>query len=264
MTAAEPLRLVVLGDSTAFTNEAGPQLPWDPTLYPTLLAEQLGSAIGRPVHPVVIARPGMTVREMHRTVTKDRHVQFEVLFGADAVVVGVGSFDHAPGGVPPSLEAVVPFLRPAGLRRRTRAALGALYPVLVRASRGRLRRTPPGEFERLYDGLLVQVRGLTRGAAGVVLGPTSHRSAYYGGRHPRHAEAQAQQFAIAERHGYPCVASWPHVEAHLDDLNPDGIHWPRATHVDVAAALTPVLADQLLGRRATPGVPWAEEAADSG
>lgn len=256
MGADGPLRLVVLGDSTSFTDHRGPQLPDEPTLYPQVAARRLAERLGREVDVQVLARPGQTARDAHRLVTKDRHAQFEVLAHADAVVVAVSSFDHAPGGVPPAIEAVVPYLRPAWLRRRVRLGLRRLYPRIVRATGGRLRRTPPGEFRRLYDGLLLQVRGLTQGAAGVVLGPTSHRSAYYGGDlHPRFDEAQADQFAIAAAHGFPTLAVWPHVEPHLGALNPDGIHWPAEVHATVGAAVADLLAPQLTGDAPRPPRP---------
>lgn len=252
---SEPLRLVVLGDSTSFTDHRGPQLPGEPTLYPNVLARELEAALDRPVAVTVVARAGMTAREAVKTVTKDRHVQFDVLLGADAVVVGVGSFDHAPGGIPPVVDAVVPHLRPASLRRRVRVALHTAYPWTVRATRHRRRRTSPVEFERLYDLLLLQVRGLARGAAMVALGPTSHRAAYYAWRHPGHAAAEAHQAGIAARHGVPSVACWPVVEPHTDDLNPDGIHWPPPAHAAVGTALATVLADQLTGRAPRPPEP---------
>jgi diglucosylglycerate octanoyltransferase len=178
-----------------------------------------------------------------------------VLAGADAVILGIGGFDHAPGGIPPSVEAVVPYLRPDGLRRRVRKALGAAYPWAVRATRFRLHRTPPAEFDRLFDLVLTQVRGLTRGAPGVVLGPTSHRSPYYGGRDPRFRTAEARQLAIAVRHGFPTASVWDRVEPHLDRLNVDGIHWPADVHAavgrDAAAALIP----QFRGEAPRPGLP---------
>lgn len=246
------LRLVVLGDSTAFTDDRGPQLPSSPELYPNVLAARLEELLGRPVDVTVLARAGMTVREAFRTVTKDRHAQFDVLAGADAVVVAIGGIDHAPGGVPAVVDAVVPYLRPPALRRRVRRGLHRSYPWLVRATRWRLRRTSRSEFRRLFDRLLLVVRGLADGAAMVVVGPTSHRSDFYAGRHPLHADAEAEQFAIAARHGIPTVPCWPLVEPAGDRLNPDGIHWPADVHAAVASAVADVLAPQLDGTAPRP------------
>lgn len=242
------LRLVVIGDSTAFTDHRGPQLPSAAHLYPNVLAHRLEQALDRPVDLTVLAQAGATVREAARLVTKDRHAQFDVIAPADAVVVGVGSFDHAPAGVPPSVQAVVPYLRPTALRRALRSQLHRVYPTLVRLRGGRGRRTPRPEFSRLFVQLLRQVQGLTWGrAAGVVLGPTSHRSAYYGHRHPAHACAQREQLALARAHGFAAVACWPHVEPFADALNPDGIHWPAAAHAAVGNALADALLPQLQG-----------------
>jgi diglucosylglycerate octanoyltransferase len=252
---ASLLRLVVIGDSTAFTDDRGPQLPDEPTLYPNVLARTLEQRLDREVDLTVVARPGLAVRETWRMLTKDRHVQFEVLAGADAVVVGIGSFDHAPGGIPPVVDAITPFVRPAGLRRRVRRAVHRAYPWAVRATGWRLRRTPAGEFERLYDQVLLQIRSLARGAAGVVLGPTSHRAPFYAYRHPGHATAEAQQLAIAERHGFARVSCWDHARDHVDRLNVDGIHWPADVHAAVAADLAEALVEQLGGHASRPPTP---------
>lgn len=249
---APPLRLVVLGDSTAFTDDAGPQLPDHPALYPNVLARAVEDVTDRSVVLTVLARPGMTVHEALRTVTKDRHAQFDVLAGADAVVVAIGGIDHAPGGVPAVVDAVVPHLRPPGLRRWVRRRLHAAYPWLVRATRWRLRRTPRSQFRLLFDRLLLVVRGLADGAAMVVAGPTSHRAAFYAGRHPLHAVAEKEQLAIAAAHGIPTVPIWPLVEPHADRLNPDGIHWPAAAHAAVGAAIASVLVPQLTGAAPRP------------
>ncbi len=256
MTGA--LRVLVLGDSLAFTDAQGPQLPDAAHLYPQVMRARLEAALERAVEVVVVAQPGATVREAVRAVTKDRHVQFDLLAHADAVVVAIGSFDHAPAGVPPSVQALVPFLRPTGLRRRVRSSLHDLYPRLVRLRRGRGSRTPPADFARLYGELLDHVRSITWGrAAGTALGPTSHRSAYYGHRHPGHRRAQARQLAQARAHGFSTVATWPLVAPHLDALNADGIHWPEAVHAAVGRAVAAALLPQLTGAAATPGLPDA-------
>jgi diglucosylglycerate octanoyltransferase len=254
---APTLDVVVLGDSTAFTDDRGPQLPDHPDLYPNVLARELGARIGRSVRVTVVARPGADVRETLRTVLKDRHVQFDLIGPADAVVVAVGSLDHAPRGVPPVLDALVPHLRPARARRLVRRALLAANPIVVRATGGRRRRTPPREFARQYGLLLDQVRGLTLGRAPIVaLGPTSHRASHHGGIHPLRAVAEAHQTTLATDRGIPVVATWPLVEPFAHRLNPDGIHWPAPVHDAVGTALADALLAQLdagaAARRAAP------------
>jgi diglucosylglycerate octanoyltransferase len=257
----DALRLVVLGDSTAFTDATGPQLPDHPTLYPNVVARRLEAALGRPVAATVLAQPGQTTRDAVRALTKDRHVQFEVVAPADAVIVGLGSFDHAPLGTPPVLDAIVPYLRPTALRRSVRRVLRALHPHAVRLTGGRRPRTPPREFERLFTLLLTQIRGLTWGrAAGVVLGPTSHRSPYYGHRHPGHARAEARQLGLARAHGFAAVPVWEHVRDRLTQLNPDGIHWPVASHAAVGRAAAAALLEQLTDETPRIGLPGAGRA----
>jgi diglucosylglycerate octanoyltransferase len=251
-----PLRLVVIGDSTSFTDATGPQLPDHPDLYPNVAARELGERLGRPVEVTVVARAGHTVREAARTVTKDRHVQFDVLAKADAIVVGVGSFDHAPGGIPAVVDAVVPYVRPAAIRRRLRRALHTSYPLAVRATLGRRRRTPAAEFERLFVQLLDHARGLTWGrAAGAVVGPISHRADYYAQTHPGFGRAEAQHLQIALEHGFAPVPAWELVEPHAERLNPDGIHWPAPAHHAIGRAVADALFPQLTGDAPTIGLP---------
>ena len=250
-----PLRLVVLGDSLAIVDGVGPQFPQAPHLYPQVAARVVATALDRPVEVAVVARPGVTSRELHHTLTRDVHVMFEVVMGADAVVVGVGSFDHAPFGMPRAVEAVVPHLRPAMLRARVRRSLRWLHPRVVAAGGSRHLRTAATEFERFYGGILTGVRGLTRGAPVVALGPTSHRSRHYGNVHPRHDEAVARQAAIAARHHVPTIAPWPLVAAHLEDLNPDGMHWPSVVHRAVGAEIGEALVARLTGAAPVPPPP---------
>jgi hypothetical protein len=253
-----PLSLVVVGDSTAFTDHLGPQVPGTPHLYPQVAARELSASLRREVVPTVVARPGMTVRDAVRTVTKEQHVQYDVLAHADAVVVGVGSFDHAPAGVPPSVEALAAYLRPTAVRRQVRRGLKASYPWLVRATGGRRTRTPLPEFDRLFTELLDHVRGLTWGrVSGAAVGPTSHRSRYYGPGHPTHAAREAHHLAVAERYGFRGVAAWPLVEPHADALNVDGIHWPAAAHEAVGRAVAAALLPGLTGGGPTVGLPQA-------
>ncbi len=255
-----PLRMVVIGDSTSFTDADGPRLPDHPDLYPNVVAADLEKALGRAIEVTVVARPGQTVRDAARAITKDRHLQFDLVARADIVVVGVGSFDHAPAGVPPSVEAVVPYLRPTWFRQRVRRGLLALYPRLVHLTGARRTRTPTAEFDRLFALLLDQVRWLTQGrAAGVVIGPTSHRSAYYGHRHPGHPSSERRHLTIARDHGFAAVSSWTHVLPHVAHLNADGIHWPASAHRSVGSAVAEALLPQLDGTAPAIGRPDGAE-----
>lgn len=249
---------MVVGDSTAFTDDRGPVLPGASHVYPEIVAAILREGLERDVAVSVLGRPGDDTRGAARTLTKDRHAMFEVLMGADAVIVGIGSADHAPNGVPPMLEALVPFIRPGALRRRARNALRAANPILTSLTGSRITRTSAGEFSRLYDLVLMQVRGLARGAAGVVLGPTSHRSRYYGPAHPQRVPRERLQFEIAARHGFSTVSCWPLVEPSAHRMNPDGIHWPAEAHAAVGLALAVPLLAQL--RDEAPRPAWPGEA----
>jgi hypothetical protein len=171
------------------------------------------------------------------------------------VILGIGSIDHAPAGVPAIVETAIPYLRPEGVRRFVRKNVYRAHPYLTRATGSRFSHTNAGEFARLYDGVLLQVRSLARDAAGVALGPTSHRSRYYGSGHPTLRARETMQREIAERHGFPFVSAWDIVERYADELNPDGIHWPHAAHQDVAEALADRLIEQLRGDAPKPAPP---------
>lgn len=254
-----PVRLVVLGDSFSFTDEDGPQLPDAPQLWPNVAAGLVTEALEVPVQVQVLARPARTVREALDLVRKDRHVQFEVLAHAHAVVLALGSYDHAPMGVPTPVAALVPFLRPPRLRRRVRRGLHRLYPTLVRATGGRLQRTPAAEFARAHEALLAHVRAVAHGAAGVAVGPSSHRSAYYGHGHVGFDERADAQLRQAAAQGFAPVPSWPLVEPHADDLNADGIHWPKGAHAAVGRAVADALLPQLSGTADRPPRPGRDE-----
>lgn len=254
-----PVRLVVVGDSFSFTDERGPQLPGEPSLWPNVTADHLGQRLGVPVEVQVLARPARTVPQALDLVRKDRHVQFEVLAHAHAVVVAVGSYDHAPMGVPGPVQALVRFLRPPQLRRRVRGWLHRAYPWLVRLTGGRFARTPASTFARTHDALLAHVRAVAHGAAGVALGPSSHRSAYYGWTHPGFEQRAAAQLAQAAAQGLAPVPAWEHVLPHLDHLNIDGIHWPRPVHAAVGEAVAAALAPQLTGEVDRPPRPGRDE-----
>lgn len=243
------LRVAVIGDSTSFTDASGPRPPDDPVLWPNVMARTLGERTGLEVRCTVWARPGVDVLAAWQALTKDRHVMFDVVGPADVVVVAVGSLDHAPAGLPPVLDDLVPRLRPDALRRRVRAGIRRSHPWMVRLRRARGVRTPPAVFAARYARVLDQARGLTMGrAVCVALGPTSHRARHHGGAHPRRAESEARQLTIAREHGWRTVPVWEHVAPHADRLNPDGVHWPVEAHTAVGEAAAEAVEEALSPR----------------
>lgn len=238
MSGEDVLRVAVIGDSTSFSDATGPLPPHAAVLWPNVMAHELATHTGREVSVTVWARPGVDALAAWQALTKDRHLMFDVVGPADVVIVAIGSFDHAPAGLPPVLDAVVPYVRPARLRRRVRSAMRALHPHVVRLRGARGLRTSADEFARRYGQVLDQAHGLTMGrAVCVALGPTSHRARHHGGKHPRRAESEARQLALARAHGYQVVPVWAHVEPFADRLNLDGVHWPAEAHAAVGRAV---------------------------
>jgi heme a synthase len=252
-----PLRVAVIGDSTSFTDATGPQTPDHPTLWPNVLREELATALGRPVDVTVWARPGVDAFGAWQALTQDRHLMFEVVGPAEVVVVAVGSLDHAPAGLPPLLDTIMPRLRPDALRRSVRRGARAAHRWVVVLRRGAATRTPPTVFADRYARVLAQAHGLTMGRAlAVALGPTSHRARHHGGVHPRREESEARQLDLARANGYRVVPVWEHVAPHVDRLNPDGVHWPAEAHAAVGRAAAAVIVTGL--RAAEPSTDVAQ------
>ena len=237
------LRVVIIGDSTTFTDDVGPQPPDAPHLWPNLLRAELARTRATAHEPREIvlsvwARPGVDALEAWQALTKDRHLMFDLVGPSHVVVVAIGSLDHAPAGLPPILETLIPRLRPDRLRRTVRRLVRSVHPSVVRLRGARGVRTPARVFDTRYRQVLVQAQGLTLGrAACVALGPTSHRARHHGGQHPRRAESEARQLAIAASQGYTTVPIWAAIEPYADRLNPDGVHWPAEAHAAVARAV---------------------------
>jgi hypothetical protein len=129
----------------------------------------------------------------------------------------------------------------------------------VRATGGRFARTPWSTFARDHDALLAHLRAVAHGAAAAAVGPSSHNAAYYGWTHPRFAERARRQLAAADAQGFTPVPAWSHVVEHLDGLNEDGIHWARASHARVGAAVAAALVPQLRGDADRPPRPGRDE-----
>jgi diglucosylglycerate octanoyltransferase len=246
MSAGGGLRVAVIGDSTSYTDACGARSPDDPVLWPNVMGEALRAATGRPVDVTVWARPGTDALAAWQALTKDRHVMFDLVGPSDVVILSIGSFDHAPAGLPPVLDVLLPHVRPAGLRRRMRSAVRRAHPWVVRLRGARGVRTSAVEFARRYGRVLDQAKGLTMGrAVTVALGPTSHRARHHGGRHPRRAESERRQLALARQHGWRTVPVWALVEPHVAALNPDGVHWPAPVHRAVGLAVATAVLDGL-------------------
>jgi hypothetical protein len=247
--SADALRVAVIGDSTTFTDEHGPRPPDDAQLWPNLMRTHLEAALGRAVTCTVWARPGVDALVAWQTLTKDRHVMYDVVGPADVVIVGIGSLDHAPAGLPPVLDSMIPHLRPDGFRRRVRSLVRSAHPHVVRLRRARGLRTPAEVFARRYAQVLRQASGLTMDrAVCIALGPTSHRARHHGGVHPRREESESRQLAIARAQGFTTVPVWEHVVPHADRLNADGVHWPAAAHAAVGRAVAEAVLTSLRDR----------------
>lgn len=238
-------RLVVLGDSLTFHGPEGPLPLADPRLYPNALGSRLGAATGDAWEVVVIARTGFGVRELWLALQRDVHLQQQVLVGADAVVMGVGSMDTATVGLPRPVTALLPFVRPTALRRRLRWWLDRWHPRLVRLSRERFVHTPRPVYRHCWRKSVEGVRLFAPGAALCAVVPALHAGPYYAYSLRHHPAAVEETVALAAELEVPLVDLPALTLPWLGRLNPDGLHWCFELHECVAEAMAAALLAQL-------------------
>lgn len=238
-------RLVVLGDSLTWHGPQGPLPVADERLYPNRIAAHLREATGAPWEAVVVARAGWGMRELWHAITKDVHLQQQVLVGAAAVVLGAGSVDTLPVGVPRGLLAGLPYVRPTPLRRRLRRTVERHHAGLVRATGERLRYTPISVYRHGWRKSVEAIRLFSSGAPLVGILPTYHRGPYYAASLRHHPQVRRVTIALAAELQVPLVDLKALLDPHVDNLNPDGLHWPFEMHADVGSAFAATLVSQL-------------------
>lgn len=233
--------VLVFGDSLTFHGPAGPVALADPRLFPNVLC----SALGPHVAVDVVARLGWTARDAWWALTKDPYVATVLAPRADALVLSLGHMDQLPAAVPTYLRDGIPYVRPGGLRRRTRSVYRSVSPRLIRLSGGRLRQLPQAATDVYLTRIVQAVRLLS--AAGeslpiVLLSPSPYDTpSYPSKRHHQPAVVAARRWAQVE--GVALVDVDPIVQASLDSGtgNPDGMHWGWDVHAAVGAAVAQVL-----------------------
>ena len=234
-------RLVVIGDSLAFHGPVGPLPLVDHRLYPNRVATHLADRTGAPWTATVVARAGWCMRDVWLALRKDVHLQQQVLLGADAVVLAVGSADSLPVGVPRGLLAAVPFVRPVGLRRGMRRQIDRIHPHVVRLTGARMRWTPAGTYEHCWGASVDGIRLFAGDAPLCAVLPALHAGPYYArsNRHQRDVAERTRRLAAARE--VPLVDLGALTAPWLDRFNPDGLHWPFGLHDEVAEAMADAL-----------------------
>lgn len=234
--------VLVFGDSLTFHGPAQPEALTDPRLYPNVMAAALGDA-----NVDVVARLGWTARDAWWALTKDPYVATVLAPRASALVLSVGHMDQLPAAMPTYLRDGIPYVRPGGLRRRTRMLYRAAAPRLIRLTGGRLRQLPQAATDVYLTRIVQAVRLLSpcgESLPVVLLTPSPYDApSYPSQRHHRPAVAAAKRWAHSNRVATvdldPIVA--PSLEAGTG--NPDGMHWGWGVHAAVGAALGRILDD---------------------
>jgi diglucosylglycerate octanoyltransferase len=240
-------RLVVLADSLSFHGPTGPVPLAEPRLYPNVLAGLLADGTGDAWRADVVARAGWGVRELWYALQRDVHLQQQVLLGADAVVLGVGSSDSLSVGVPRPAMAVLPFVRPVGLRRALRRAVDRHHGRLVRLTGARIRHTPVSVYAHCWAKCADALALFAPQAARCAVLPASHAAAFYAHAHPFRGEVAALTRRLAAARDLPLVDLDALVRPHLGRMNVDGVHWSYPVHGAVAAAMASALLPGLAG-----------------
>ncbi len=237
--------LLVLGDSLSFHGPRTAHPADEPRLWPHVAGAALRGTAD--LH----AGLGWTARHAWTAVRSDPRVWASVMH-TDVLVLGVGGMDSLPSPLPTAVRELIPVLRPAGLRTRARAGYraghAAAATVAARWVAGRPTALPATETVRYLERCRVAVTTLRPDAPVVLLLPSVHRSAFYGGVHRRRSDHVEAMRAWAGEHGVATVESAPLVTEHIltGRGNPDGIHWGwpahRAVGEAVARAVTAVFA----------------------
>lgn len=238
--------MVVLSDSLSFHGPDGPVPLSDARTYPNVLGLQLDHLTGEAWAVDVWGRAGWGLRELWLALQKDVHLQQQLLVGADAVVLGIGSADQLSVAVPRWVVMALPYLRPKPLRREVRRRIDHLHPAATRLTGGRWRYTPPDVIAHCFGKSVDAIR-LFAGADVplVAVLPADHRTTYYGGMRTHHEEVHALFGRLAAARDVPVVDLAALTRDRLDQLNRDGAHWSWPIHADVGAAMARRLADQL-------------------
>jgi hypothetical protein len=240
--------VLVLGDSLSFHGPDQPYRPSDPRLYPNVMAEALGDALGEPVHADVVARIGWTARDAWWAVTKDPNVWGELVPRADALVLGVGGMDHLPAAMPTWLREGIPYVRPGSLRRRVRRAYAAASPHVIRATRGSMRQLPQAATDHYLARIVGGVHTYRPGLPVVLLGPSPYAApSYPSDRHHEPAVAAARRWCVTHDAAFVDLDPLVGPSLRSGNGNPDGMHFGWDAHEAIGRATARALVARGLG-----------------
>jgi len=231
LTPEASRHVLVLGDSLAFQGPQGIVVPTDPRLFTHVASRQLAVNLGSPVDVDLVAREGWTSRDAWWALTKDPVVFGTYLPRASAVIIEVGGMDQLPAVIPTYLREGMPYLRPGGLRRRTRRLYRDLAPKIVGLTGGLMRQLPQSATDRYLTRIVQAVRAISGDIPIIAMTPSPHDSAYYPSQ-KYHADARASALTWAASLGVPIVDIENYVLTGLASgaANPDGMHWAWETH----------------------------------
>ena len=194
----------------------------------------------------LFSRPGWTARDGWWALTKDPTAWGVALPRADAVVLALGQMDQLPAALPTWLRESIPYLRPAALRGRVRAAYRAAAPGLIRLTDGRMTQLGVPATSHYLARMVQGIRHFRPDVPIVRLNPAPYDAHIYPAQR-HHVSAVVEARAWCERMHVAGIDLDPIVGPHLraGRNNPDGMHWGWQCHDDIATALAKVLIGQL-------------------
>lgn len=243
MDKSENVRhVLVLADSLAFQGPQGIVTPSDPQLFPNIAAVHLADKLDAPLAIDLVAREGWTSRDSWWALTKDPVVFGTYLPRASAVIIEVGGMDQLPAVIPTYMREGMPYIRPGGLRRRTRRLYRELAPKIMGITGGLMRQLPQSATDRYLTRIVQAIRVVSGDIPIVAMTPSPYNSDYYPSQ-KYHAAARASAFKWAASLGVPIVDIEKYVLKGLasGNANPDGMHWAWETHNSVGEALAKAL-----------------------
>jgi len=246
--SAQPVSILVLGDSLCYHGPDSRLRLDDPRMFPNIMAARVEALTARPAAATVVARSGWTTRDIWELVTKDVHTQEDLLPGADIVVLHAVGADALPVGIPTWAKDLIPRVTHRTTRKQLRRLYFERHATLVKATGARMRMVPRSVSLDLWPRLVDMVRFYSGGAGVIGCGCPPTAGLLHGRRDPHSAAGTEELRKLAAAKDVPFVD--PQRLCDTSAYNPDGIHWDYASHRRIGEALADAAVPLLSGNTA--------------
>ncbi len=242
-TGSGPLRVVLIGDSTAFHGPDGRLRLDDPRLYQNVMVSEIRARLGREVSLSSYCRAGMTTREAWELISKDPAVQEFVLPSTDVVVFAAGSTDGLATALPTWLKDAIGHIPHTKLRRAVRRRYLENHRHFLRVLGGGFPTVPHSVTRDLWGRSIDALRWYSGGAHVVALTVQPSSGPHQGHIDPYSERVNAIVIEAATQKGVSYVDLHSICSGRFHKFNPDGIHWDYATHAEVGTQLASLVCE---------------------